>query len=164
MAYRTARFIGGMEMRFVKVVVGLALAFSLTACFEGAQGPAGPQGPAGAVGAAGPQGPAGVAGPVGPAGAPGPAGPQGATGPAGPAGPAGAPGAAGSAGITVRAADCPAAGCLAGCETGESVVGGYCVNTDRGMQHIAVFSSREGKTEVECLSPVKQVVAVCLKP
>lgn len=151
-------------MRFAKVVVGLALAFSLTACFEGAQGPAGPQGAAGAAGPQGPAGVAGPAGPVGPAGAPGPVGPQGPVGQGGPAGAAGPQGAPGSAGIVVRAAACPAAGCLATCETGESVIGGYCVNTDRGLQHIAVFSAREDKTEVECLHPVKQVVAVCLKP
>ncbi|QRG08216.1 hypothetical protein EZH22_07840 [Xanthobacter dioxanivorans] len=145
-------------MRFIKLIVGLVLALSLAACFEGAQGPAGPQG---AAGAAGPQGPAGVAGPVGAAGPAGPAGPQGAVGPAGPQGIQGVPAAAN---IAVRASDCPAAGCLAGCESGESVIGGYCVNHDRGMQHIAVFSARDGKTEVECLNPVKQVVAVCLKP
>lgn len=145
-------------MRFVKLVIGLALALSLAACFEGSPGPAGPQGSAGA---AGPQGPAGVAGPAGPAG---PAGAQGTVGPAGPQGAQGAPGAPGSANITVRAAACPAAGCLASCETGESLIGGYCVNVDRGMQHIAVFSARADKTEVECMHEVKQVVAVCLKP
>lgn len=32
------------------------------------------------------------------------------------------------------------------------------------MQHMAVFSAREGRTEVEGLHEVKQVVAVCLKP
>lgn len=149
---------GGNGMRIVKVAIGLVLAFSLTACFEGAQGPAGPQGPAGAAGA---QGAAGVAGAVGPAGAQGPAGPAGAAGPQGPQGPQGAPS---SANITVRAAECPAAGCLASCESGESLIGGYCVNVDRGMQHIAVFSAKEGKTEVECLHEVKQIVAVCLKP
>lgn len=136
-------------MRMMKAAIGLALALSLAACFEGKPGPAGP------AGAAGAQGPAGVAGPAGPAGA---------AGPAGPAGPAGAAGAAGAANITLRAAACPEAGCLASCETGESVIGGYCVNTDRGLQHIAVFSARGDKTEVECLHPVKQVVAVCLKP
>lgn len=148
-------------MRILKVAVGLALALSLAACFEGPQGSTGPQGPAGA---AGPQGPAGVAGPVGPGGVPGPAGPQGAQGPVGPAGAPGSQGASGAAGIVLRAAACPAAGCLAACETGESLIGGYCVNTDRGFQHVATFSAREDKTEVECLHPVKQVVAVCLKP
>ncbi len=148
-------------MRTMKAVIGLALALSLTACFEGKPGPAGP---AGATGAAGAQGPAGVAGPAGPAGAQGPAGPAGPAGPQGAQGPAGAAGAPGSANITLRAAACPEAGCLASCETGESVIGGYCVNVDRGMQHIAVFSARGDKTEVECLHPVKQVVAVCLKP
>ena len=148
-------------MRMMKAAIGLALALSLAACFEGKPGPAGP------AGAAGAQGPAGVAGPAGPAGAAGPAGPAGPPGPQGaqgPAGPAGAAGAAGATNITLRAAACPEAGCLASCETGESVIGGYCVNTDRGMQHIAVFSARGDKTEVECLHPVKQVVAVCLKP
>lgn len=145
-------------MRIVKLVVALALALSLAACFEGAQGPAGPQGQAGA---AGPQGPAGVAGPAGSAGAAGPVGPQ---GPVGPAGPQGAQGTPGSANITVRAADCHSAGCLAACETGESLIAGYCVNHDRGMQHIAVISRRADKTEVECMHPVKQIVAVCLKP
>jgi len=79
-------------------------------------------------------------------------------------GPQGPQGQSGAANITVRAAECPAAGCIAACEDGESVIGGYCVNRDRGMQHIAVFSSRSGKTEVECLHEVRQVVAVCLKP
>lgn len=139
-------------MRIVRLVVALALALSLAACFEGAQGPAGPQGQAGA---AGPQGPAGAAGSAGSAGA---------AGPVGPAGPQGAQGTPGSANITVRAADCPSAGCLAGCETGESLIAGYCVNHDRGMQHIAVISQRADKTEVECMHPVKQIVAVCLKP
>ncbi|MFG1347547.1 hypothetical protein V5F59_21860 [Xanthobacter autotrophicus DSM 431] len=90
--------------------------------------------------------------------------PRVSAGPAGPRGAAGRARSAASANITVRAAACPAAGCLASCEGGESLIGGYCVNHDRGMQHIAVFSAREGRTEVECLHEVKQVVAVCLKP
>ncbi|MFS8036243.1 hypothetical protein ACI7BZ_04625 [Xanthobacter sp. AM11] len=148
-------------MRVVKVVIGLILALSLAACFEGAPGPAGPQGPAGV---AGPQGAAGAAGVAGPAGPAGPTGAQGPVGPAGPQGAQGVAGAPGSANITVRAAACPAAGCLASCEAGESLIGGYCVNQDRGLQHIAVISARADKTEVECLHPVKQIVAVCLKP
>jgi hypothetical protein len=64
----------------------------------------------------------------------------------------------------LRASACPAAGCRASCETGESFISGYCVNDQRGLQHIGVISAQEGKTEVECLHPVKQVVAVCLKP
>ncbi|MFG1360737.1 hypothetical protein [Xanthobacter pseudotagetidis] len=74
------------------------------------------------------------------------------------------PGASAAASIILRAAGCPAAGCRASCETGESFLSGYCVNDQRGLQHIGVISAQEGKTEVECLNPVKQVVAVCLKP
>lgn len=148
-------------VQFLKVVAGLALALTLAGCLEGKPGPAGPQGPAGVAGAQGPAGAAGPAGPAGPAGVAGPAGPAGPAGAAGAQGPAGAPG---SANITVRAADCPAAGCLASCETGESLIAGYCVNHDRGMQHIAVVSQRADKVEVECMHPVKKIVAVCLKP
>ncbi|WAC29087.1 hypothetical protein [Ancylobacter sp. SL191] len=151
-------------MRSFKLLLVVALALPLAACFEG---PAGPPGPAGAKGDAGAPGVAGPAGPAGPAGAPGPAGPAGAAGvagPAGPAGPAGAAGTPGSAQIAVRASDCPAAGCVASCDTGESVIGGYCLNPQRGFQHIASFAEDGGKTVVECEHQVKQVVAVCLKP
>ncbi|MBS9478189.1 hypothetical protein [Ancylobacter radicis] len=151
-------------MRVFKLILVAALALPLAACFEGPTGPAGPAGPAGAKGEAGAPGVAGPAGPAGPAGAAGPAGPAGVAGAAGPAGPAGPAGAPGSAQIAMRAADCPAAGCVASCETGESVIGGYCLNAQRGFQHIASFAEDGGKTVVECLHPVKQVVAVCLKP
>lgn len=139
----------------------VALAPSLAACLEGAPGPSGPRDrlvrpvPRGLPVSRGPPGRLVLRGPVD---APGSAGP------AGPRGPQGTPAAPASANITVRAAACPAAGCLASCEGGESLIGGYCVNHDRGMQHMAVFSAREGRTEVEGLHEVKQVVAVCLKP
>lgn len=155
---------GGNIMRVVKIAMALALALSVSACFEGPQGPAGTTGAAGPAGPAGAAGAAGPAGPAGPVGAAGPAGPVGPAGPAGPQGPAGPAGAAAASNITLRAAECPAGGCLASCESGESLIGGYCVNHQRGIQHVAVFSAQEGKTEVECLNPVKQVVAVCLKP
>jgi hypothetical protein len=46
-------------MRPFAAAVALIAAFSLTGCFERAQGPQGPAGPPGAAGPAGPQGPAG---------------------------------------------------------------------------------------------------------
>ncbi|MEP9379642.1 hypothetical protein ABLE91_23225 [Aquabacter sp. CN5-332] len=99
----------------------------------------------------------------GPAGPQGPQGPQGAAGPAGPAGAQGA--AAKSPAVSVRSTPCPNGGCTSTCETGEQLMGGYCVNQEEGMQHVAVFSSpNDGAPTVKCENPVKQVVAVCLKP
>lgn len=96
----------------------------------------------------------------------GPAGPKGEAGPAGlpgPAGPAGAP--ARSPAVTLRSMPCPAGGCTSACEAGEQLVSGYCVNQEQGMQHVAVFSSaNDGAPVVKCENPVRQVVAVCLKP
>lgn len=147
-------------MRSFKLLLVAALALPLAACFEGPTGPAGPKGEAGVAGPAGPAGMAGATGPAGPAGPSGPAGPAGAPGAVGPSGPAGTPA---SAQITVRNAACPSAGCTSGCEDGEALIGGYCVNTERGFQHIASFAAEGGKTVVACEHPVKEVVAVCLK-
>lgn len=97
----------------------------------------------------------------------GPAGPQGPKGEAGPAGPAGPQGpAARPPAVTLRAIACPNGGCTQSCETGEQMLGGYCVNVQTGMQHVAVFSSPADNAPpvVECENPVRQVVAVCLKP
>lgn len=150
-------------MQVLKFLFIAALALPLAACFEGPAGPAGPAGAKGEAGVAGSAGPAGPAGATGPAGPAGPSGPAGPTGPQGPAGTAGAPGAPGSSAITVRSAPCPSAGCTSSCESGEVIVSGYCVNTDRGFQHIASFADDGGKTVVACEHPVKEVVAVCLK-
>ncbi|WP_428031099.1 hypothetical protein [Ancylobacter sp.] len=150
-------------MQAFKFILIAALALPLAGCFEGAAGPPGPKGEAGAVGQAGPAGAVGPAGPAGTTGPAGPAGPAGPTGPQGPAGAAGAPGSSGATAITVRTAPCPSAGCTSSCEAGEVIVSGYCVNTDRGFQHIASFAADGGKTVVACEHPVKEVVAVCLK-
>lgn len=147
-------------MRLFKYLLVAAIALPLAGCFEGKPGAKGDAGPAGPTGPAGPSGVAGPAGPMGPVGAAGPAGPSGPQGPVGPAGPAGA---SAASLITLRTAACPQAGCTVSCESGEALIGGYCVNPQRGFQHIAVFSSEGGKTVVECLHPVKEVVAACAK-
>lgn len=151
-------------MKAWRLAVALAMALSVSACFEGPSGPKGDQGPAGVAGPAGSAGPTGPAGPVGPQGPQGAVGAAGPEGPAGPTGPQGPAGAAAASNIILRTSECPSGGCLASCAEGESVIGGYCVNHQRGFQHVAVFSAQEGKTEVECMHPVKQVVLVCLKP
>lgn len=150
-------------MRMFKFLLVAAIALPLAGCFEGQPGPKGDAGPAGAAGAAGPTGPAGPAGVAGPTGPMGPAGPAGPTGPQGPVGPAGPAGATAASLITLRTAACPQAGCTVSCADGEALMGGYCVNHQRGFQHVAVFSAEGGKTVVECLHPVKEVVAACLK-
>ncbi|WP_248310347.1 hypothetical protein [Bosea sp. 117] len=63
----------------------------------------------------------------------------------------------------MRSVECTSTGCINSCEEGEALIGGYCLNRERGLQHIASFVAGEGKSLVECEHQVKQVVAVCLK-
>jgi hypothetical protein len=151
-------------MRAFAAALALVAAFSLSACFEGAQGPQGtagapgPQGPAGPAGSQGPPGPAGPAGPQGEKGAPGPAGVGGGIGPAGPAGPVGPPGPAGTAGLHVLTdAGCDIK-CVLLCAAGEKMVSVTCPGGT-----ISIGRTAESETAT-CSGSPGRALALCMKP
>jgi hypothetical protein len=156
-------------MRAFAGAIALVAAFSLSACFEGAQGPqgaAGPPGPQGAAGAAGPQGPAGPPGPqgekglagaVGVAGPPGPAGAGGGVGPAGPAGPEGPPGPAGSAGLHALSEAACDTKCELLCSAGEKLVSVTCPGG-------TIWIGRTAESETAtCSNSPGPALALCVK-
>lgn len=95
-------------MKFIRILIPIALALGLVACdaLRGAPGPQGPPGPKGEVG------PAGPAGPPGPTGALGQPGSAAAPAPLSP--------------VRMVRANCGATGCTAQCEEDEALLVAYC--------------------------------------
>jgi hypothetical protein len=160
-------------MRAFVAAMALVAAFSLSACFEGPQGPqgtAGAPGPQGAAGPAGPQGPAGPAGPPGPqgekgppgpagvAGLPGAAGAGGGVGPAGPAGQVGPPGPAGTAGLHALSEAACDTKCVLLCAAGEKIVSVTCPGG-------TIWIGRTAESETAtCSNSPGPALALCMKP
>jgi len=150
-------------MRAFAAAVALIAAFSLTGCFEGAQGPAGPPGaagsagPQGAAGPPGPQGEKGLAGAVGIAGPPGPAGAAGGVGPAGPPGPEGPPGSAGTAGLHAVSETACDSKCELLCSAGEKLVSVTCPGG-------TIWIGRTAESETAtCSNSPGPALALCMK-
>ena len=150
-------------MRPFAAAVALIAAFSLTGCFEGAQGPAGPPGAAGSAGPQGPAGPAGpqgekgLAGAVGIAGPPGPAGAAGGVGPAGPPGPEGRPGPPGTAGLHAISETACDSKCELLCSAGEKLVSVTCPGG-------TIWIGRTAESETAtCSKSPGPALALCMK-